>query len=98
MCLVLVLMIFCDVFSVSVNNNFCVMYLVLVLMIFCVCLSNTADGQEYFIDPNGGSSIDKIAVRCMATEDSEGFYTCIQPAEEIVCVSIYALVNTHYVH
>jgi len=43
-----------------------------------LCFS--AAKKEYFIDPNGGSSLDRISVTCKATEDGEGYYTCIRPA------------------
>lgn len=38
--------------------------------------------KEYFIDPNGGSALDRISVTCRATEDGAGYYTCIKPARK----------------
>ena len=43
-----------------------------------------AEGQDYYVDPNGGSTGDAIAVTCRSINDV--YFTCIQPSNDSVSI------------
>ena len=44
-----------------------------------LCCSHIFIDKTYYIDPNGGSTLDAMEVVCRKFETEEGIFTCIKP-------------------
>ena len=67
------------IYSVCVCVCVCVCECMCVLQFSDLCCSHIFTDKTYYIDPNGGSTLDAVEVVCRKFETEEGIFTCIKP-------------------